>query len=67
MKNLLESGVISKVGDGVKILGKGVERFKELDVKLNLEVSDASKVALDAIKDLGGSVNVKYRTPLIMR
>lgn len=28
MKDLLESGVISKVQDGVKILAKGAERFK---------------------------------------
>ncbi len=34
---------------------------------MNLEVSDASKSAIEAIKELGGSIKVVYRTPLIMR
>jgi ribosomal protein L15 len=50
MKDLLDSGVISKVQDGVKILAKGAERFKALNVSVNLEISDASKYAIDAIK-----------------
>jgi ribosomal protein L15 len=50
MKDLLDAGVISKVQDGVKILGKGVEKFKALNIALNLEVADASSVAIDAIK-----------------
>ena len=57
MKDLLEWGVISKVQDGVKILAKGEERFKALGVALNIEVSDASKVAIEAIKDVGGNVS----------
>lgn len=57
MKDLLEWGVISKVQDGVKILAKGVERFKALGVAINIEVSDASKVAIEAIKDVGGNVS----------
>ena len=67
MKDLLNAGVISKVQDGVKILGKGSEKFKQLNVSLNLEVSDASKIAIDAIKQAGGSLSVQYRTNLIMR
>ena len=58
MKDLLESGAVSKIGDGVKILGKGSERIKELGVKLDLEVSDASKRAIDAVKNLGGNISV---------
>lgn len=42
IKDLVNSGVVSSVKDGIKILGKGVEKFKALDVKLDLEVSDAS-------------------------
>lgn len=67
IKDLVESGVVSSVKDGIKILGKGAEKFKALDVKLDLEVSDASKVAIDAIKEAGGSISVQYRTPLLMR
>ena len=58
MKDLLESGAVSKIGDGVKILGKGSEKIKELGVKLDLEVSDASKGAIDAVKNLGGNISV---------
>jgi len=58
MRDLLEKGVISKVQDGVKILGKGAEKFKSLNVKLNLEVADASKGAIDAIKMAGGNLSV---------
>lgn len=50
MKDLLDSGVISRVKDGVKILGQGAERFKSLNVSVNLEVADASGPAIDAIK-----------------
>ena len=42
MKGLLEARVVSKVRDGVKILGNGADRFKELGVTLNIEVADAT-------------------------
>ena len=67
MKDLLDAGVVSKIGDGVKVLGKGADRLKELGVKLDLEVSDASKGAIETVKELGGSIKVEYRTPLLMR
>lgn len=49
MKDLKDAGVVSKVKDGVKILSKGIDQFKQLNVKLNLEVADASSTALEAI------------------
>lgn len=49
MVDLLNCGVISKVQDGVKILAKGVEKFKSLNVSVNMEVADASKIAIEAI------------------
>jgi hypothetical protein len=67
MKDLLDAGVVSKIGDGVKVLGKGADRLKELGVKLDIEVSDASKAAIETVRDLGGSIKVEYRTPLLMR
>jgi len=42
IKDLVNSGAVSNVKDGIKILGKGAEKFKALDLKLDLEVSDAS-------------------------
>lgn len=50
MKHLLDNGVVSKINDGVKLLGKGTEQFKSLGVKFDIEVADASKPAIDAIK-----------------
>lgn len=66
-KDLKDAGVISKVKDGVKLLSKGLEQFKALNVKLDIEVADASISALDAIKSAGGSVQHIYRTDLLMR
>lgn len=34
---------------------------------INLEVSDASSSAIEAIKSTGGEVSMVYRTPLTMR
>ena len=50
---LVEAGVIKTRRDGVRILAKG-----ELNTKLNLEVSGASKAAIEAIEKAGGSVTV---------
>ena len=50
---LLENGVISKTGDGVKILGNG-ELTKKLDVKVNA----FSASAKEKIEDLGGKAEV---------
>jgi len=67
MKSLLEAGVLSKIDNGVKILGKGTEKFAALNTPVNLEVSDASKTVIDMIKEGGGSITVNYMTPLILR
>ena len=67
MKSLLEAGVLSKIENGVKILGKGTEKFAALNTPINLEVSDASKTVIDMIKEGGGSITVNYMTPLILR
>ena len=56
MKALVEAGVVSKISHGVKLLGKGVEKFKQLNTPVNLEISDASKVAVDAVKSAGGAL-----------
>ncbi|PPQ38135.1 50S ribosomal protein L15 [Rhodoblastus acidophilus] len=53
LEALLAAGVISKAGDGVKILGNG-----EITAKLTFEVAAASKSAIAAIEKAGGSVRL---------
>ncbi|CDI50798.1 50S ribosomal protein L15 [Clostridium tetani] len=50
---LIEKGVISKVYDGVKILGNG-----ELDKKLTVKATKFSKAAAEKIEAAGGKVEV---------
>ncbi len=50
---LVESGLVTRVKDGVRILGKG-----ELTSKIDLSVTGASKSAVAAIEKLGGKLTV---------
>ncbi|MEM9206069.1 MAG: 50S ribosomal protein L15 [Pseudomonadota bacterium] len=50
---LKEAGVITRVRDGVRILGGG-----ELTAKLDLHVAGGSKPAIAAVEEAGGSVTV---------
>ena len=50
---LLEAGVVSKLADGVKVLGKG-----ELTKKLTVKVNAVSESAKAKIEEAGGSVEV---------
>ncbi|MGM0417131.1 MAG: 50S ribosomal protein L15 [Thermodesulfobacteriota bacterium] len=52
-KFLLSNGKISRLKNGVKILGRG-----EIDVPLTLKVSKASKSAIEKIEAAGGRVEV---------
>ena len=51
---LLEAGVIRRILDGVRILAKG-----EITSKVTLEVTGASKSAIEAVEKAGGSLKVK--------
>jgi large subunit ribosomal protein L15 len=53
VKTLLEKGIISKAGDGVKILGNG-----ELTKKLNVKVAAYSASAKEKIEAVGGTAEV---------
>ena len=53
VESLLASGAISKIGDGVKILGNG-----ELTKKLNVKVNAVSETAKTKIEAAGGTVEV---------
>lgn len=50
---LLETGIISKTGDGVKILGDG-----ELEKPLTVKANKFSKAAVEKIEAAGGKVEV---------
>ena len=50
---LLAAGVVSKLGDGVRLLAKG-----EIKSKVNLLVTGASKAAIAAVEKAGGSVKL---------
>ncbi len=51
---LVESGLVRRKLDGVRLLAKG-----ELTAKLNLTVTGASKAAVEAVEKAGGSVTVQ--------
>ena len=53
VESLLASGAISKIADGVKILGNG-----ELTKKLNVKVNAVSGTAKSKIEAAGGTVEV---------
>jgi large subunit ribosomal protein L15 len=51
---LVEKGLARATGQGVKLLAKG-----ELKTKLSIEVSKASKAAVEAFEKLGGTLTIK--------
>ena len=53
VESLLASGAISKIADGVKILGNG-----ELTKKLNVKVNAVSETAKSKIEAAGGKVEL---------
>jgi len=67
MKDLVDAGVLSKVRNGVKVLGKGCDKFNALNTPITIEVTDASTQAIEAVKSMGGELKVVYRTDLILR
>jgi large subunit ribosomal protein L15 len=50
---LIESGLVRRKLDGIRVLAKG-----DLSAKLTLEVTGASKSAIDAVEKAGGSLTV---------
>ncbi len=50
---LIASGLVRRKLDGVRVLAKG-----EITAKLNLEVTGASKAAVEAVEKAGGSLKV---------
>lgn len=52
MKTLMDSGCVTDIDDGVKLLGDGADL---LTSRINIEVSRASQRAISRIEELGGS------------
>ncbi|WP_371228620.1 50S ribosomal protein L15 [Roseovarius sp. 2305UL8-3] len=50
---LIESGLVRRKLDGVRVLAKG-----EISAKLKLEVTGASKAAVEAVEKAGGSLTI---------
>ena len=50
---LVASGLVRRKLDGIRVLAKG-----EISAKLNLEVTGASKAAVEAVEKAGGSLTV---------
>jgi len=50
---LVESGLVRRKLDGVRLLAKG-----EIKVKLDISVTGASKAAVEAVEKAGGKVNL---------
>ena len=55
---LLNSGLVRRVWDGVRLLNKG-----QITSKVNIEVTGASKTAVAAIEKAGGTVKVLKSVP----
>lgn len=54
---LVESGLVRRQRDGVRLLAKG-----ELGAKINLSVTGASKAAVAAVENAGGTVTITGST-----
>jgi large subunit ribosomal protein L15 len=60
---LLKAGLVRRVWDGVRLLGKG-----EIKEKISLEVTGATKTAVEAIEKAGGTVKVLApQTPITIK
>ena len=57
-KALVKAGLVRRVLDGIRLLGKG-----ELKTKISLEVSGATKKAIEAVEKAGGSVKILSLEP----
>ena len=55
---LLNSGLVRRIWDGVRLLNKG-----QVTSKVNIEVTGASKSAIAAIEKVGGTVKVLKSAP----
>lgn len=57
-ETLSKAGVIRRVKDGVRLLATG-----ELKTKANLEITGATKAAIEAVEKAGGKVTITKKDP----
>ena len=64
MRELMESNVCGKIKHGVKLLAKGADK---LTTPVTIEVSRASRAAIDAVEGAGGRITTVYYNRLALR
>ena len=64
MKEMYDSGLVSRIRHGVKLLGQGAGDFR---LPIDIEVSQASKSAIKAVEQSGGSIKTVYHNRLGLR
>ena len=64
IKTLVDTQLVTKTEFGVKLLGRGNDIFNH---KIDIEVTQASKSAIEAIEKAGGSIKSVFYTPLALR
>ncbi|XP_063900279.1 uncharacterized protein LOC135121410 [Zophobas morio] len=64
LKTLQDSKLCSRTKYGVKLLGDGALGFVS---KIDIEISAASKTAIEAVERNGGRIVAKYYSPLTLR
>jgi large subunit ribosomal protein L15 len=65
MRNLVESGIVTGVKGGIKLLDGGSS--VKLTHPIHLEVSNASRAAIDAVEAAGGTVTCVHFNKLALR
>ena len=64
MKEMYDSGLVSRIRHGVKLLGQGADDFR---LPIDIEVSQASKSAIHAVEQSGGTIKTVYHNRLGLR
>jgi large subunit ribosomal protein L15 len=67
IKDLVDSGTVTKVKHGVKLLSKGYQTLARLPYPIFIEVNHVSKPAVEAIVRNGGKVRIRYMTQLKLK
>jgi large subunit ribosomal protein L15 len=64
IKDIVDSGMITRMKHGVKLLGRGADSFT---AKVDIEVSQASQSAIEAVEKSGGKIKTVYHNRLALR
>ena len=64
MKEMHDAGLVTRIRHGVKLLGEGADTFR---LPVDIEVTQASKSAIEAVEKSGGSIKTVYHNRLGLR